>query len=144
MGGKVKIKIDRYYKYCVNCHKYSNGKPFCKYCYEKYYNISDSYKNDITHKDPYVDKIIYKKEYQENIQKTCAYCGNNSNNNEFCDDCFNKYFNYESPKENINKNIHNGYKLKNGITVRSKSELLIGNYLLKHHIKFDYESPLTY
>ena len=136
-----------YYKNCIHCGKESNGKPYCYDCYIKYYKMSseanEALYNSNTQNDICMINDLSKK-YP--IKRNCAYCGKELENLTICPDCKVKYLNPQKYHLNYNPNISTAktYKLKNGIEVKSKSELLIGNFLINHHINFEYEKPLSY
>ena len=138
------MQNNKYYKYCINCHKQSFGKPFCDICYEHYNKLSPREKYLFKYKDNHKETKTIEEENQPKLKRKCAYCGNDAFDSEFCENCFNKYFNYKPISQNHETKIFNGYKLKNGIIVKSKSELIIGTFLINHHIKFEYEKAYKY
>lgn len=136
---------NKHYKFCLECGKLSNGKPFCYYCYNKYYKLTPEEKLAIQQNLPYTNKIFINNTTEEIEKNNCIYCGKISYTKKFCEDCYNKYFNLKSQTDKAkNENETITYKLKNNITVKSKSELLIGKYLIEHHINFEYEKPFEY
>ena len=92
--------------------------------------------------------------------KYCIHCKKPSGNLPFCYECYNKYYKIsEKSSKLINESTnqqtkdikpkrtytHNStYKLNEEIEVKSKSELLISNFLQRNRIKFEYEKPLYY
>lgn len=93
-------------------------------------------------------KYNYNKPHNE-----CIICGNPSNGHLFCISCYNKYkqkvilvqfSNFCKDLKIIDCRYDSPFTSEDGHKVKSKSEILIDNYLFNHNIRHIYEKPLMY
>lgn len=91
-------------------------------------------------------------DYNDNSDKEetkCIYCGENSNGYTLCYNCYQKYKLIPSKNKSTlklsgyDKYQSKNYECKNGILVRSKSELIISNFLTDKHISHEYEKHIS-
>lgn len=83
---------------------------------------------------------------------SCIICGLPSNGKHFCIDCFRKFRNKEllikvnkcNEFEIMDESYESIYTCTDGHIVKSKSEMIIDDYLYNHNIKHIYEKPITY
>lgn len=127
---------------CIICGEPSNGYHFCKKCWKKYneeiidlriYNCSDTEILD-----------------DDEIETNCLICGEPSNGYHFCKKCYPKVSTgadlrvAPGGKEAIIIDPYGNkeWEADNGVTVRSKGEMIILNCLWKKHIRAIYEKPV--
>lgn len=88
----------------------------------------------------------------ENNKSRCITCGKNTDGLLFCNSCYHKYKNKEllfkvtkcSSVELLDEDYEGKYTCADGHIVKSKSEMLIDNYLFNHNIQHAYEKGLFY
>lgn len=88
----------------------------------------------------------------ENNKSRCITCGKNTDGLLFCSQCYHKYKNKEllfkitncSNVELLDEDYEGKYTCADGHVVKSKSEMLIDNYLFNHNIQHAYEKSLPY
>ena len=133
------------YDECLLCGNKSYGYAFCKNCY---YSMPEDELLNILYED---DLTWYDNE-PDNNSSDCIICNNESNGYLFCRDCYYKYKNKELYVKITNcKNFiildsqyETKHTSKDGHKVKSKTEVLIDNYLYDHNIKHAYEIKLPY
>ena len=127
---------------CIICGEPSNGYHFCKKCWKKYneeiidlriYNCSDTEILD-----------------DDEIETDCLICGEPSNGYHFCKKCYPKVSTGADLRiapggteaKIIDPYGNKEYEADNGVTVRSKGEMIILNCLWKNHVRAIYEKPV--
>ncbi len=151
---------------CVLCGNKTKGYAFCKECWEEH-DDEDLLEmlNDIISerskwkKCPDCGEIfdafsICDCKASKKDELTCIICGEPSNGKHFCLDCYNKYKNKVillkihkcvfPTGEPLNEDYEGKYTCKDGHIVKSKSEVLIDNFLFENGILHAYEKKLPY
>ena len=162
------------YTQCIICGKKTKGYAFCKLCYNKHTleelnELLNNYiqKNSENAAENNIKKEIENKEINEEpnkVQKNrtiiidnehknrCLTCGRETDGLLFCASCYKKYKNKGllfkitncSNVELLDESYEGIYACDDGHIVKSKSEILIDNYLFEKKIPHAYESGIKY
>ena len=150
---------------CLVCGNKTNGPAFCLDCYRENTNsdlldiLNSKYSNkkenviDVNEdNDDSFDKENEVVVIDNENKSKCITCGRKTDGLLFCGSCYHKYKNKElyfkivkcTDIELLDSNYEGQYVCKDGHVVKSKSEMLIDNYLFENNIAHAYERGLSY
>lgn len=124
---------------CKYCKAESFDRPYCPACAKKYFNMNLNNSNNSNNKESITVKTednylkLPSLREQDIIKAFGSIREPLIKEPKFYNNNFNKYNN---PKHKYNKYE---YWTNNGVGVRSVSEMIIGNFLERHNIEYEYE-----
>ncbi len=166
----TELPLDGFDK-CVSCGAETTGYAFCRSCFRNYteeemLDILNGENIKSQKNTPEVTPKIKQDEPNDNYtveenktividfnnKSKCITCGRQTDGLLFCGSCYHKYKDKEllfkitkcTSIELLDESYEGIYTCKDGHVVKSKSELLIDDYLFDHGIPHAYEAEVAY